>query len=103
MPQWARSRAALTPFGQALGELSLREAEVLLRMTAGQGTPQMLREMQINKSTLQTYVKRVLAKLGVHSRLEAAALARKHGLVETPPAWLAASSAVPEGNLTASG
>jgi two-component system nitrate/nitrite response regulator NarL len=103
MPQWARNRAALTPFVQALGELSLRETEVLLRMTAGQDTPQMVREMQINKSTLQTYVKRVLAKLGVHSRLQAAALARKHGLVETPPAWLAASSAVPEASSAASG
>jgi DNA-binding NarL/FixJ family response regulator len=103
MPQRARNRAALTPFWQALGDLSLRETEVLLRMTAGQSTSKMLREMQINKSTLQTYVKRILPKLGVHSRLEAAALARKHGLAGAPPAWLAASSAVPEATLTASG
>ena len=56
--------AALTP----------REAEVLKRIAAGQGTKVMAGEMNVTTETLRTYVKNVLAKLGAHSRLEAAAL-----------------------------
>jgi DNA-binding NarL/FixJ family response regulator len=48
--------AALTP----------REAEVLRRIAAGQGTKTMAREMNVTTETLRTYVKNVLAKLGVH-------------------------------------
>lgn len=56
-------------------ELTGREAEVLSRIAAGQHTRQMAREMGITVSTLRTYVKNVFAKLGVHSRLEAVAVA----------------------------
>jgi two-component system nitrate/nitrite response regulator NarL len=55
-------------------ELTRREAEVLRRISAGQHTRQMAREMGIAVSTLRTYVKNVFVKLGVHSRLEAAAV-----------------------------
>jgi hypothetical protein len=36
--------------------------------------------MNVTVSTLRTYVKNVLAKLGVHSRLEAVALASRENL-----------------------
>jgi two-component system nitrate/nitrite response regulator NarL len=55
-------------------KLTRREAEVLGRIAAGQHTRQMAREMGIAVSTLRSYVKNVFAKLGVHSRLEAAAV-----------------------------
>jgi DNA-binding NarL/FixJ family response regulator len=55
--------------------LTRREAEVLRRIAAGQGTKTMAREMNVTTETLRTYVKKVLGKLGAHSRLEAAALA----------------------------
>jgi two-component system nitrate/nitrite response regulator NarL len=58
-----------------LGALTPREAEVLRRIVAGQGTRQMAAEMGIASSTLRGYVKSVLAKLGAHTRLEAAAIA----------------------------
>jgi two-component system, NarL family, nitrate/nitrite response regulator NarL len=58
-----------------LGVLTTRETEVLRRIVAGQGTGQMASEMGVTISTLRSYVKSVLAKLGVHSRLEAAAIA----------------------------
>ena len=57
------------------GALTTRETEVLRRIVAGQGTRQMASEMGVTISTLRSYVKSVLAKLGVHSRLEAAAIA----------------------------
>jgi DNA-binding CsgD family transcriptional regulator len=53
---------------------------VLRRITAGQGTRKMAAEMNVTTETLRTYVKNVLAKLGAHSRLEAAALASKLAL-----------------------
>jgi two-component system, NarL family, nitrate/nitrite response regulator NarL len=60
--------------------LTPREAELVRRIVAGQGTRQMAREMNISISTLRTYVKNVLAKLGAHSRLEAAAVATRLNL-----------------------
>jgi two-component system nitrate/nitrite response regulator NarL len=62
-------------------ELTPRETEVLRRIVAGQGTMQMANEMNIAASTLRTYVKNLLSKLGTHSRLQAAALASREGLV----------------------
>jgi DNA-binding NarL/FixJ family response regulator len=70
--------------------LTPREQDVLRRMVAGQGTTQMSREMNIEVSTLRTYVKNVLAKLGVHSRLQAAALATREHLLGD---WTARPSA----------
>ena len=61
-------------------DLTPREAEVLQRMIAGQDTRRMACEMSVTVSTLRTYVKNVLAKLGAHSRLEAVALASRANL-----------------------
>jgi two-component system, NarL family, nitrate/nitrite response regulator NarL len=80
-PRWARNRTAAMPGERPVRELTARETEVLHRIVSGQNTAQMVREMDITTSTLQTYVKNVLAKLGAHSRLEAAALARREGLL----------------------
>jgi two-component system nitrate/nitrite response regulator NarL len=57
--------------------LTPREAEVLRRIAAGQSTQQIAYEMNIAISTLRTYIKNIFAKIGVHSRLEAAAFARR--------------------------
>jgi two-component system, NarL family, nitrate/nitrite response regulator NarL len=64
--------------------LTPREKEVLYRIVAGQGTIQMSREMNISTSTLRSYVKDMLAKLGVHSRLEAAYRAISENLLVDP-------------------
>lgn len=70
--------------------LTPREKDVLRRMVAGQSTAQMAHEMNIEVSTVRTYVKNVLTKLGVHSRLQATALATREHLLgdwtENPPA-----------------
>ena len=69
--------------------LTPREAEVLRRIAAGQSTRQMASEMNIAISTLRTYIKNVFTKIGVHSRLEAAAVARRANLLgDIPPARL---------------
>lgn len=61
-------------------ELTPREREVLRRIAAGESTTQMARSMNIATSTLRTYIRNVLVKLGVHSRLQAAALAAREHL-----------------------
>ena len=61
--------------------LTSREKEVLRRIVAGQNTGQMSREMNVATSTVRAYVKNVLAKLGAHTRLEAAALAIRENLL----------------------
>jgi DNA-binding NarL/FixJ family response regulator len=62
-----------------LSRLTPRETEVLRRIAAGQDTRTMVREMNVTTETLRTYVKTVLAKLGAHTRLEAAAIASLGG------------------------
>jgi len=65
--------------------LTPREEEVLRRIAVGQNTRQMAHEMNIATSTLRTYVKNVFAKIGVHTRLEAAAFARRANLLDAIP------------------
>lgn len=62
-------------------DLSPREKEILTRIAGGQSTGQMSNAMNITVDTVRTYVKNVLAKLGVHSRLQLAALASRDGLL----------------------
>lgn len=62
-------------------DLTPRETEVLRRIVEGQSTAQMSVEMNIAVSTLRTYVKNLLTKLGTHTRLQAAALASREGLL----------------------
>lgn len=75
------ARTAVPPHTTPSYDLTPREREVLRRMVAGQSTGQMAGEMKITTGTLRTYVKNILTKLGTHSRLQAAALASREGLV----------------------
>lgn len=75
------ARPAASRHAHPLYDLTPREREVLRRIVAGQSTGQMSREMNIATSTLRTYVKNLLTKLGTHSRLQAAALASREGLL----------------------
>jgi DNA-binding NarL/FixJ family response regulator len=63
--------------------LTRREREVLVRLTAGASTEEIALDLDISKHTVRTHVQNLLAKLGVHSKLEASAYAVRHGLV--PP------------------
>ncbi len=64
-----------------LDRLTPREREILARIVDGESTKQMARAMSITTGTASMYVRNVLTKLGVHSRLQAAALARREGLL----------------------
>ncbi|MGW7319086.1 response regulator transcription factor [Streptomyces sp. NPDC054854] len=62
--------------------LTPREVEVLVRVAEGEDTRLIAAGMAIAPSTARTHVQRVLMKLGVGSRLEAAALAARTGLLD---------------------
>jgi DNA-binding NarL/FixJ family response regulator len=64
--------------------LTDRECEVLEHLVRGESGTELARSMGIAYSTARTHVQNVLAKLGVHSRLEAVAFAIEHELVSIP-------------------
>jgi two-component system, NarL family, nitrate/nitrite response regulator NarL len=62
--------------------LTSREHEALARLVRGESTTGIARSMGVQVSTARTHVDAVLTKLGVHTRLEAVALAVREGLVD---------------------
>jgi two-component system nitrate/nitrite response regulator NarL len=72
---FARGRGCQPPV------LTPRETDVLRRMAVGQSTTQMACEMNVEVSTIRTYVKNLLNKLGAHSRLQAVAVATRDHLL----------------------
>lgn len=65
-------------------QLTGRELELLQLLSEGASSSQIAEGLHISRHTVRTHVQSVLGKLGVHSRLEAAAFAVRHGLVRTP-------------------
>jgi DNA-binding CsgD family transcriptional regulator/tetratricopeptide (TPR) repeat protein len=63
------------------GTLTARESEVLGLLVHGRSNREIARQLYISEKTVSVHVSNLLAKLGVRSRLEAAALARREGLV----------------------
>jgi DNA-binding NarL/FixJ family response regulator len=63
------------------GYLSRRERDCLGLMVEGLNTSAMADKLGVSQATVRTHVQAVLTKLGVHSRLEAAALAVRYRLL----------------------
>jgi two-component system nitrate/nitrite response regulator NarL len=68
-----------------LDMLSPRELDVLGSMVDGRHGPQIAEHLSISVDTVRTHTRSILAKLGVHSRLEAVRVARAAGLRATEP------------------
>jgi ATP/maltotriose-dependent transcriptional regulator MalT len=64
--------------------LSEREREVLGLLAEGRSNPEIAEALFISRATARTHVGNVLAKLGVHSRAEAVAVAHRLGLLDRP-------------------
>jgi DNA-binding NarL/FixJ family response regulator len=63
--------------------LSPREVEVLELLVRGQSNQQIARELSISLSTVKNHVHRIITKLGVSDRVQAAILAIDHDLIST--------------------
>lgn len=64
-----------TPTSEPSGELTARELEVLDLLRSGHSTREISERLVISLHTTKNHVRRILAKLQVHSRLEAVAVA----------------------------
>lgn len=64
------------------GYLTPRERECLTQVVEGLDTAAMAARLGVSPATVRTHVQSLLAKLGVHSRLEAAAYAVRYGLLD---------------------
>lgn len=65
-----------------LGRLTGREREILALLTDGGRSEGIAAALSITPNTARTHIQNILTKLQVHSRLEAATFAVRHGLVD---------------------
>jgi DNA-binding NarL/FixJ family response regulator len=65
-----------------LRSLSDRERQILALLARGYSNRRIAEACYLSLNTVRTHVQNVLVKLGVHSKLEAAALAVRQGLVQ---------------------
>jgi DNA-binding NarL/FixJ family response regulator len=65
-----------------VSELTSRELDVLRLVAAGKPNKQIASELEISERTARTHVSRILRKLGLSSRTQAALWAVREGLVE---------------------
>jgi DNA-binding NarL/FixJ family response regulator len=65
-----------------VSELTSRELDVLRLVAAGKPNKQIASELEISERTARTHVSRILRKLGLSSRTQAALWAVREGIVE---------------------
>lgn len=64
----------------ALTALTPRQSEVLRLLEHGRSTQQIANELHLSRETVRNHIRHILQALGVHSRLEAVAVARHEHL-----------------------
>jgi DNA-binding NarL/FixJ family response regulator len=64
-----------------LVQLTSREVEILQSFAEGKSVKEVATTLYISPGTVQTHTKNILAKLGVHSKLEAVTLALRHHVI----------------------
>jgi NarL family two-component system response regulator LiaR len=79
--QVSKEREARRDAQALLDDLTDREREILQLLAEGMRNDEIAQKLFISPQTVQTHVRNLLAKLGVHSKLEAVAFAVKHGSI----------------------
>lgn len=69
-----------SPRSPQLAELTDREREILATLGAGLSNAQIAAELFIGETTVKTHVSRILTKLQLRSRVQAAIIARENGI-----------------------
>jgi len=88
VPQWLEAPRVVTRTqGDATaellaGQLTPREREVLSLLVEGSDNAEIARRLAVSANTVRTHVQSILTKLGVRSRLQAAAFAVRHQVLE---------------------
>jgi DNA-binding NarL/FixJ family response regulator len=78
----AKHKSARQDSELLFSQLTEREREVLAAVASGQSNDEIAAALVLSPQTIQTHVRNILAKLGVHSKLEAVLFAARHGFVE---------------------
>ena len=81
LPHVAREREVQRDAEALLGQLTEREREILQLLGDGLRNEDIAIRLFISPQTVQTHVRNILTKLGVHSKLEAVVFALRHGAV----------------------
>jgi DNA-binding NarL/FixJ family response regulator len=81
--EYVRAPAEKPPFA-GIGSLTTRERQVLCALADGYSTSEVAVRLAISTMTVQSHVKSVFGKLGVHSKMEAVRLAWREGLATIP-------------------
>lgn len=77
----AAAVAVENEYRRLASHLTAREWDCLRLIVDGRGTGEIASQLGISGTTVRTHVQAVLTKLGVHTRLEAVAVASRHGLL----------------------
>jgi two-component system NarL family response regulator len=64
-----------------IGELSPRQLDVLRLLVQGKSTAQIADELHVARETVRNHLRGLFGALGARTRLEAALIALRHGLV----------------------
>jgi DNA-binding NarL/FixJ family response regulator len=69
---------------QAIARLTPREKVVLQALAEGLDSREIAEQLSISVRTERNHMANILAKLGVHSQLQALVFAQRYGVVESP-------------------
>jgi DNA-binding NarL/FixJ family response regulator len=73
------------PDGQADGDLTPRESEVLRLIATGRSNREIAKVLFVSEATVKTHVNRIFAKTGSRDRSQAVSYAYAHGYATPPP------------------
>lgn len=82
LSNYGRAQTQTGPLSGGGTGLTEREREVLALLSQGEGTGSIASNLEISNTTSRNHIQSILAKLGVHTRLEAVAYARRHRLLD---------------------